>query len=290
MSLSDKIGLIVLGWQGSFRILKKHSLVLLPYIFLSLIEVALLILLYLAPQPPVFAFLAPPIRAFFGEAYLHYPFNLLILPSLFDYSLAFLTIVFGVAINGMVVGMVSDANEKLGVRLFANLARAVKRYPALILLSLFMTISAYIIFILPKMLVLWFYTHQIEAIFHLSQWQVLRITLGMSFFLFLILDVFFAYSIPAVIIENKGIFSAIKRSFLVNRGMLLSTFFLILIPTLFNCIIFFLKLKIPFLAEATFPEIVLFILGGNILIKLFTEYFCISSITTLFLWRKQNEA
>ncbi|MFH0774123.1 MAG: hypothetical protein V2A53_01315 [bacterium] len=289
MNLGEKIGLIILGWQTSFRMLKKHPLIILPYIFLSLIEATLLILLYLAPQPPVSTFLAPPIKAFFGEAYLHYPSNLLILPALFDYSLLFLTIIFGVMINGMVVGMVSDAHEKKGLYLFANLAKAIKKYPALILLSLFMAISAYIIFIIPKMLILGFYTHQMETIFHLSQWRVLQIALGTSFFFFLILDLLFAYSIPVVIIENRGIFSAIKRSFSVNRGILFSTFFLVLIPTIFNCIILLLKLKILFFMEMTFPEIVLFILGSSIFIKIFTEYLRVSSIATIFLWRKENE-
>ena len=70
-------------WKEVGRIVAKRPTVALPFLIAGLINAIALYILYLAPQHPVSALLAPPIRVYFGEQFLHYPANFLLLPRLF---------------------------------------------------------------------------------------------------------------------------------------------------------------------------------------------------------------
>ena len=58
-------------WQDTFVLLNKYRSIFVPFFITVVLEGIVLYILYLAPQKPVSTVFAPPIRAFFGERFLH---------------------------------------------------------------------------------------------------------------------------------------------------------------------------------------------------------------------------
>jgi len=107
----------------------KYPAVLLPFLLKAIFEGIVLSVLFYFPRPPFTALFAKPIKNIFGAAYLHYPYNFNILPTLFYYGQVIVMILFGVIMYGMAVAMVSQAHsEGEGVRAFGSFNRAARRY------------------------------------------------------------------------------------------------------------------------------------------------------------------
>ena len=126
----------------------------------------------------------------------------------------------------------------------------------------------------------------ITVLFH----HILRMALWGSILVSIIIETICAYAVPSVIIENKTVFKAIGRSFGVVRGLFLSTFILILVPTLLSFTVVLLKWNISKLMDTFFPEITLCILGLGIIVSFFASCLLITSVTALFLKRIKRES
>ena len=69
-----------------FQLVRRYPIIVAPFIGVAMFEGFVLAVLFLAPRPPLSMALAPIIRAFWGEQFLHYPTNFLLLPKIFEYS------------------------------------------------------------------------------------------------------------------------------------------------------------------------------------------------------------
>src|SRR5512137_299041 len=83
-----------------FKALTRQQKLWVPFIIFVFTELVLLMLLYVAPRQPFNAVLAPPIRAFWGERFLHYPANFLLLPKLESLLRNYLTVFLGSFLTG----------------------------------------------------------------------------------------------------------------------------------------------------------------------------------------------
>jgi hypothetical protein len=279
-----------LFWQESFSLMRRYPKIFLPYTILILLEIHLLIFLFLAYLPIFSPILAPPIRVFFGEIYLHYPYNFILLPTIFDYCDIVLVLIFAPLVSGMTVNMVYQAEEGNKPKLGSNLLLGIKKYLVLFGLWIIVTILVFSIFHLGRFLVLKFYTHNIADTIHIPTWRMFRLMQYFCFFLTLLVETLFAFCIPAVMIEGKKIFGSIKRSFKISSSLLIVTFILICVPTIFNSLIVLIKQKfLTQLMDKFFPEIVFVIMGIGFVVYLLTQLLRISSLTLLFLTYKKLE-
>ncbi len=277
-------------WKMSFSLMARYPKIFLPYIILILLEICLLIFLFLAYLPIFSSILASPIKVFFSEMYLHYPYNLVLLPTIFDYCDIVLVLIFAPLISGMIVGMVYQAAEGNKPKFCSNLLLGIKKYLILLGLWIIVTILVFSIFHLGKFLVLNFYTDDVAKFIHIPTWRMLQLMQYFCFFLTLLIEIFFAFCIPAVMIENKKILGSIKRSFKIGSSLFLPTFILICVPTIFNSIIVLIKQKmLTQLMDKFFPEIVFVIMGVGFCIYLLTQVLQVSSLTLLFLIHKKKE-
>src|SRR5688572_26847591 len=96
-------------WKSAWNMIIHRPVVLVPFAVVSVVEGLALTVLHLAPRPPVSAVLAPPIRAFFGEVYLHYPMDLALLPRLFGPTQAAITLLLGSFCAGVLAMLVQRA-------------------------------------------------------------------------------------------------------------------------------------------------------------------------------------
>jgi hypothetical protein len=60
-------------WKKVTGTFKRYPAIMMPFGCIALFEILGLIILFLAPRPPFSSVLAPVIRAFWGEQFLHYP-------------------------------------------------------------------------------------------------------------------------------------------------------------------------------------------------------------------------
>lgn len=265
------------AWRMTFGLFKQNPSILVPFLLVGLVDVILLFIVYLAPQPPLSAILGPPIKVFWGERFLHYPFNLLLVPRLFDLAHIVSTALIGVLMTGAVVMMLKESHNGIKPNLGLSLSKSLRVYLKLLVIWLVMFSLVSVVFkVLP-------------AIFHFKQRAASLIVFGAGFLISILIQAIFTYAIPAVIIEEKKIWPAIKRSVSFCQRAFLPTLVLVGLPMLMYIPMLILKVKLPLLMSKVFPEAVLIFIGLGIVISAIMDCLITSSTTVLFLNKKEGK-
>ena len=172
----------------------------------------------------------------------------------------------------------------------SNLLLSLKKYLILLGLGIIVTLLVFGTFQLGNFLVLKFYTEDVAEFIHIPTWRMPRLIQYLCFFLSLVMETFFAFCIPVIIIGKKKIIGSIKRSFKLSFTLFLPTFILICVPTIFDSFIVLIKQKMLVqLMNKFIPEIVFIIMGLGFCLYLLTQVLRISSLTLLFLHHKNVE-
>ncbi len=294
MRIVESFSLSKAVWSVTFKTLVKYPRVLLPFLIKAVFEGLILAILFYSPRPPFLSIFGPPIKTFFsvkttagiisGARYLHYPDNFLILPQLFYYGQIFVMITIGVIMYGMAMGMAAQthsADEE--VKIFGNLNRSLRRYLALLGIWTITFIVSLIIIKTPSFLIM--KTMQPTPFARM----LLQVLSYFGVFLVVALEALFIYAYPAVIIERRGLFGAIKRSFGIIRHVFLATLVLVIAPRILEVLFMLVKQKQIGLMNVTFPEITLVILAGGIAITFITDSLVFLSTANLFMLKKETE-
>ena len=261
-------------WKQTLVVFKKNPEVLVPFAGMGILNTAVLYLLYLAPQRPVSIVLAPPIRVFWGEKFLHYPFNFFLLPKLFYYANITIDALIGVLLAGLAIGMLKDIYSGEPPKMFADFAVSIKRYFAL--LSIWIITFCFSLFAMKIF----------KSLFSGMSGSLMFSFLTYLFLIFI--QVLFVYSMAAIIVEKRSVFSAIKVNFLFLKQFFFTTLILVFIPALFYLPVLVLKNKLGAIIRESFPEIVIFVLGFSILGMLIVNMLIIVPPTILFLEKRRD--
>ena len=135
---------VIRTWKETLELFKKQPKLLAPFLIMAALSGALLYVLYLAPQRPVALLLAPPIARFRGARFLHYPYNLSLLPELFYYAHLLLSASAGVLMTGLAIGMIKEAHAGKSPKILVNLINALRRALPLLGIWLIMFGCAYL--------------------------------------------------------------------------------------------------------------------------------------------------
>ena len=92
-----------------------------------------------------------------------------------------------------------------------------------------------------------------------------------------------------MIIERRGVFGAIARSFGVVKHVFFATIVLVFIPRLLEVLFMLVKQKQQGLMNLTFPEITLYILAAGIIISFVTDSLVFLSTANLFILKQETE-
>jgi hypothetical protein len=277
MGLKEKFKTALSTWITTLKTLRENPNILIPFLMVGFVDTLILALVYLAPRPPLSSLLAPPIRAFWGEQFLHYPFNLFLIPRLFNYVHTISTAFIGVLMTGLAIGMLKEAKEGLNPGILFNLIKSLRLYLRLLVIWLVMFGLITVVF------------KGLPLILQLKQRAALQIVLYAGFLISILIETIFIYAMPAVMIEEKRTWSAIKRSTTFARSIFLPTLLLVVIPTLIYIPMLILRGKLPLLMSKFFPEVVLIILGLGIIISVVIDCLITCSTTILFLNKMGNE-
>ncbi len=242
------------------------------FLAVAFFDLIALTLLYFAPSPPVSNVLAPIIRTFWGEDYLHYPQNFVILPKLFSHAHFLISTVLGVFITGVIIKKIEA--DTLGQELSTLLAasRILKRYLSLVAIWL----VSYGIFVFALKGILPLLPHN------------LWIQLGAGFLLGLLIQSMLAFLLPALVIVENGFFKAAWEGLLFGLKNIAFTSALIFVPMLFVLILSIARLFVPVFIQVH-PELVLWVLAVGIVISLVVDILITSSATLLFLKVRGNK-
>jgi hypothetical protein len=262
---------ITQSWLRALEVIVKRPVILLPFLIAAFFDGLALELIYFFPRKPVSFIITPIIRKFFGETFVHYPGNLLLLPKLFYYAQVVTYIVIGVFLTAIAINMYKNIKADLPLRTNALIKNALKRYPSFLIYGVLLIALALILkkvdfFIIIKVL-------------------KVRSPFIASLFLFLtniIMQTFLILTVPIIVVQKKSLLKAFGGSIYLAARNFFGLFILILVPFLLYLPISLLKGFSVKLVDLTFPEINLYVAGAGIVIAVFIDCF-IAACTTQFL-------
>jgi hypothetical protein len=244
------VGLISKAYTAAFKAFDKSLGVYLPFLVFALIEFTALILLYLAPRPPIRALLGSPIAVIWGERFLHYPANFLLLPKLAYYSRMCLSVLFGSLMTGLAVAIVYTKPLK----------SVYKKYVSLCLVALIITVIFNYAFRIMGSLLLHYFSsgHDKLLSFGPEVWFGTIYT-TLNFLLLIVIQAAFTYTIPILIAGDQKLLKAIWTSFKIFKRYWVVSLVLVGLPMLIDIPVIVLYSNTMVLMDKFFPEIILYV-------------------------------
>lgn len=254
-------------YEQVFLLLKKDPTLGILFFAIAVLDLVALGILFLAPVEPVSYVLAPIIRTFYDDAYLHYPQNFLLLPKLFTRSHFFIVATLGILVNGLVIKKIErrlSSGRKLSS--LSALSTVVKKYIPLLLSWLltyfiFAIMSRFILQAAPK--IIWL------------QW-------GITFTLALLIQSLAAFFFPVFLLTEKKFFKGILEGLRYAARNLAVTSAVISFPIFLVILHAFLKIFTPYYIRF-YPELTLWVLAGGSILMAFVDLFVTSATTLLYL-------
>ncbi len=262
---------IVEIYKQVFLMLQKNPTILFLFLILGIFDGIALTILFFAPIPPVSNILAPIIRTFWSDQYLHYPSNFILLPKLFGHAHFLISTVFGVFISGMIIKKIEVDNQGQKISTLSAAGFVFKKYLSLIVVWLI----SYGVFTLSLKGFLYILPRNIT------------IQLVSSFILSLIVQSVVAFLMPSLIILNRNFFYAVWNGLKMGIQNIVFMAAIFFIPMALAFGLSFAKLYTPLFIRI-YPEAVLWILAGGIVITLIVDILVTSSATLIFL-KVRNE-
>ncbi len=266
-----------------------NPIILLPFITTAFIQMLVLEIIYFAPRFPLVHFFGPIIRRMEGEAYLHYPQHLLILPKWFQTAQYFLFIFVSSFLIAVAIEIIKNINNNKKVT-FPNALRTM--LPQYVHICLAGILTFLVFFILSKLhgLIIGraMQIRSDEGIFHIIKVVVLY---GVPYFNLLIgtfATAVFAFVLPIIVIEQKKILQAVALNFKYLWGSFWFIFFIVLIPMLFYVPILLLQGNLSSIASRTFEGMRLLSPAISIVVLTLIDATVYTAITAYFLLKKES--
>lgn len=211
-----------------FASLKKKPAILIPFLVFAALEVLALGIVGFAPSAPFRQILGPPIIAFFGEKYLQYPLNLLLLPNITYQNRIMLALIAGPLLTGAAAAMVFDLYSRKAIRLTGALGKALRKYVHLFTVVMLLALTLY-------------YAAKIVN------------PVWLKFTISILIQAAFIYTIPFIVIGNEKIINSLIKSFALFRRLFIPTIIIVGLPMMLYIPIIGLKANAVFSGGGFFP-------------------------------------
>ncbi len=262
-------------WKKLIALTRLYPVIVVPFIIAAVIDAVVLIVLFLAPRPPLSMVIAPVIRAFWGEQYVHYPFNFFILPELFNYARTALSFFTGVILTAVCMAFIAQSYDGTKPQWGFGIRKAVQRY-----IRLFIVWGIILAVILVSL--------KIAGSFVPTGLSGARAFL-MQFIVSIFFQTLFIFAIPSIIIENRKVFPSIGRSLNLCRRHPLASLLIVGVPGLLFIPLTYVDSRLSVLIERTAPDIVLYTLFGRIIVIGIIDFVVSSSAAVMLLICKEKE-
>lgn len=237
---------------------KNNPAVYAPFAAYALLELVALIVIFLAPRMPLKPIFGPPIRAFWGEKFLHYPMNFLLLPKLASISRNILTVIAGALLYGIAIAKLYGRPVKT----------AFKKYVTLFLIILLLTIIFYAIAgVINKGLLKYFMAGNKKLLFFGPRIWLGPILYALNFIAAVLVQSAFIYAIPILFKHEYGLLKILVKAFNFFRKNFAITLMLVGLPMLIYVPIMILNARTAFMISNFFPESVLYTIILSIILS-----------------------
>jgi len=238
--------------------LKNNKRIFLPFLVFAVIEALSLIFLYLIPREPLRAAFGPIIKTMWGEQFLHYPQNFLILPKLAGFARMTLSVLFGSILTGIAIALLYKKPLSVAFHKFVNL----------MFIVLLLTVSYYLLNRgIMVFLMQYFNAGHEKFLFIGPRWWLGAFTPAISLFLGLILQAVVTYAIPILLTTEKKFIGAIAGSFMFFIKNISITLLLVGIPLLISVPLIFLNYNAAYLMGPFSPEVILWLGFAGIVVN-----------------------
>lgn len=271
--------------QSSFYSLFAHKEILFPFTMIALVQLLFLEIIYFLPRSPLTIFFGPIIRKLFGEAYLHYPFNFMIMPKIFQNLQIPLYIIVNSFFVGMAIAIIKTINndEKIDMKKIST--ATIKGYVHIFCCSLIaLGLVKGLFFLFGKVYVRATMIGATTGIKVLIKNVILDGAPYWNLLISVVVSTLLAYVIPSIIIDKKKIFGALINNAKNLWGSFWYTFIIILIPTLLYIPVLLLRKSLP---TNTIPELHALIIIISIVVMIIIDAISYTAITTYYLLKKE---
>lgn len=254
---------VLAAWTKTVELLRSNTALFTPLGLAAGVKLTMVGVALVAPFTPFSKFLAPIVRYFWGEIFLHYPYHLALATRWFRRSDLLLPIL----LEGFLVGMTAYLCRQIlaghPVKVRQAFSETFRRYPGCVLITM---VSSLLMIGLAKMALLpiqlgvrWFPI--------LAQ-STFAMALGMALVTIAVvaaLESLFIFALPSCILEQRAWFRAIGRSVQIAAKSYGSIFLTIFIVTLAYLPFVLLRQGSIRMVTSSWPESILLVYIGRIL-------------------------
>lgn len=261
------------NWLAVFYLMKSRPVIMLPFIIVAFLEALSLEVIYFLPRKPLLLVAGPVIRKFFGDIFLHYPANFVILPKLAFYAQIVIFIFLSGFLWAISINTYKNLSSGLPIKAGALINNAAGRYFSFLTFGLFMAVAIFLVNHLDNII---FMKCMRLAMGHIPAMMVTLAPVALavfSFFSIILLQVFTVLVVPIIVIQRKSFFKALSSGVYLSVTNFPAVFGLIFLPFLIYLPIVLLRSIIPALAARTFPEIAVLITAMNSVVAIFVDCF-----------------
>lgn len=258
-------------WLDSLEVIAAKPVILFPFVILAFIEGIALELLYFFPKKPISYVISPIVAKFFGESYLHYPANLLLLPSLFYFVQLFLYVVVGYFLFSVSIHLFKHAKSDLPLKTDTIMKNAFKRYPTMFVYGILMVALISLTKKVDTMILARFLKWAMNYAPNTTPKIFPAISALSATFSYVVLQVFFILVIPIIVLKKKSLLKAVLENLYLGVRHFFSLFILILLPFMVYLPITLVRSYMLKLSNMTFPEIALYIEFIGIAMAIFID-------------------
>jgi hypothetical protein len=263
--------------------LKDMPVLYKPFLYLAVIELIGLVLFYFSAQYPFKIIFAPFIKSFYGEAVLHYPYDLVILPKVFRLWQVSAGIIFGSLLAGITISMYNQQAKNMAVRFNNNFKIAFRRYSSLFVYTAAVFILIYGVDHYSKSLISTLLLENKGYFLKMGQlkWGII---LQLGNFLFNVLvKAAFIYVPIIIVIEDQGFWQSAVISLKTFSKYTMPSLIVVFVPILFYLGIETSRAFIPQLVITFFPEVSFWIVLLGIIAGFFVNVILAVSSTVVYL-------
>jgi hypothetical protein len=274
-------------WQITTGLIRRHPKLLLPFATIGVLDALVLTLAYLSPREPFQALLAPPIRAFWGDRFLHYPSNFFVLPKLYEYGHILMLAGAGVIMIGTAVGMLAQANQGRSPQFWANAWRATKRYVTIFWIWLVGFVAVMLLVKGLRLLVFTTYDTTLKASLP-PRSVMLEVVLWLSILGALVVEALWVYAMPVAMLEGQRWWRSLAASCRLAGPLFVPTFLLVFVPSTLVFSITILKQQLGPLMRLVAPEVALWVMALGVVYSLIVEWAVTTSATVMYLVQRDS--
>jgi hypothetical protein len=275
----------VLGtWKIVINLILSEPKVLLPYIYLAIIEIFVLWILSCSPHFPLNVVFGPPIKNIWGAIYLHYPFFYELLPRMFYFAKIMADIFLGSITAGMAVLLVYTLKKKQPVDFKDIFKTVMKRYVTLFILAVILFGATYFLMRQPPVLLLKFFHGHKKLLFLGPKFWFPIFLPAFNFFLAVVFQALFVYSFPYAVLKGKKFLAALFLGARLFFKTFLKTFIVVLVPMILYIPTTMVRNNQGILADKFNPEIIVVILFAGIFVgTVIVDALVTIATTTIFI-------